>query len=224
LKALLDKQRRDSLAFAKQQAEEAKRDSLARKALADQQRKDSLALVKAALDQARRDSIAARQAQLRQQQDSINLARLNEKRLRDSLAQIKAKPVEDPAAYYFDPAQPHYALVVLDKVDPIFVGEARNAFTRYNREQFTGQPLEVQIIDISADTRMLVISGLPSARLATDYVTKTKDIAATEIIPWLKADKYSFSIISARNLALLKTKTDINEYKRFLEQHLPGRF
>ena len=69
-----------------------------------------------------------------------------------------------------------------------------------------------------------MISGLPTAAAATDYVQTAQPLAATEIIPWLTANKYTFSIISGRNLELLKTKGNIAEYKRFLEQHLPGKF
>ena len=69
-----------------------------------------------------------------------------------------------------------------------------------------------------------MVSGLPTAADAADYALKAKEVAATEIVPWLKGDKYTFSIISARNLSLLKAKTDVTEYKKFLEQHLPGKF
>jgi hypothetical protein len=71
---------------------------------------------------------------------------------------------------------------------------------------------------------MLVVSGLPTAATATEYVERAQSIVATEIVPWLTVNKYSFSIISARNLELLKRKGDVPDYKRFLEQHLPGKF
>jgi hypothetical protein len=115
-------------------------------------------------------------------------------------------------------------VVVLDNVDPIFVSEARTAFSRYNRELDYKSPLDVQIVNISSDTRLLVISGLANAAAAAEYVSKAKSLAATEIIPWLTGNKYTFSIISARNLELLKAKTDVPAYKAFLEQHLPGKF
>jgi hypothetical protein len=252
-KALVDKQRKDSIALANAARDQARKDSLVLAQAMQKQRqdsitsakeaarrlneslaaakRDSLALAKAARDEARRDSIAQVQLRQKQRQDSLALARQNAKRFADSLETARRdslalarKSFVDPNAYHYDPAQPHYGIVILDKVDPIFVSEARNAFLRYNRELNDTNPLDVQIVNITADIRLLVISGLPNAAAAIEYVTKVQQVAATEIIPWLKGNKYTFSIISARNLELLKAKTDMPAYKAFLEQHLPGKF
>lgn len=213
---------RDSIALAKKQAAQALSDSLARKALAAQQRRDSIAQAKAARDQAVKDSLALVKA-LREQarRDSIALAKENA-RIRDSIA--KRNALTSPEGYFYSPDDSHFAVVVLNKVDPIFVGEAKNAFERYNKENYYNKPLDVQILNLSADTRLLLISGLPTAAAATDYVTKAKAISATEIIPWLTGNKYTFSIISAPNLEILKTTADMSGYQKFLEQHLPGKF
>ncbi|MDQ3279497.1 MAG: hypothetical protein M3Q06_14310, partial [Bacteroidota bacterium] len=216
----LERVTRDSLALVKKRADEARRDSLARIALETQKRKDSIALetqrrkdsiamANAVREQARRDSLAQREAFLKRQRDSIEEARRN---------------YVDPNLYHYEAGKPHYALVILDKVDPVFVNEARTAFSRYNLEAYPDRKMDVQILNLTADTRMLVISGLPTAAAATEYATTAKSLAAKEIIPWLTGNKYSFSIISARNLALLKTKQNVGEYTRFLEQHLPGKF
>ncbi|RYZ60359.1 MAG: tetratricopeptide repeat protein, partial [Chitinophagaceae bacterium] len=238
----LERIRIDSLALVKKRADEARRDSLARVALEAQARKDSIALAEKqrrealALEaQKRKDSIALA---AQRKKDSIDLARtLREQARRDSISQREAflkrqrdsiedakRNYVDPAAYHYEAAKPHFAVVLMDKVDPIFVNEARTAFLRYNREAYSDRSLDVQIVNLTADTRMLVISGLPTAAAATDYVQTAQPLAATEIIPWLTANKYTFSIISGRNLELLKTKGSIAEYKRFLEQHLPGKF
>ena len=124
------------------------------------------------------------------------------------------------SVYTFVPDAAHSAVVILDKVDPIFAGEAKNAFFRYNKEKYYNLPLEVQTINLTADTKLLLISNFPTAQAAADYVTKAKPLAASEILPWLAANKYSFTIVSAPNLEILKTTTDINAYKKFLEQHL----
>ncbi|HEV7333059.1 MAG TPA: tetratricopeptide repeat protein [Flavisolibacter sp.] len=238
----LDRVIRDSLALVKKRADEARRDSLARVALEVQQRKDSIALAEkqrkdalAQEAQRRKDSIAL---ETQRKKDSIDLARtLREQARRDSIAQREAflkrqrdsieearRNYVDPNAYHYEEGKPHFAIVIMDKVDPIFVNEARTAFHLYNREAYPNRSMDVQIVNLSADTRMLVISGLPTAAAATDYVTTAQPLAAKEIIPWLTANKYSFSIITERNLSLLRTKTNIEEYKRFLEQHLPGKF
>ena len=59
---------------------------------------------------------------------------------------------------------------------------------------------------------------------AVDYVEKTRPKTATEIIPWLKGGKYTFSIITDKNLELLKANKDLENYKSFLNQNLPGKF
>ncbi len=223
--------KRDSLALAKSAKDQARKDSLAAAAVRLKERQDSIALAKTNRDQARRDSIAGAQLRKTQQRDSIAFARQLARRFADSLETVRRDSLAlarrsyvDPNAYHYEPAKPHYGVVILDKVDPIFVSEARNAFFRYNREQNFDNPLDVQIVNITADVRLLVISGLPNAAAATDYISKAKTLAPTEIIPWLTGNKYTFSIISARNLELLKTKTEVPDYKAFLEQHLPGKF
>ncbi|HEY1021032.1 MAG TPA: hypothetical protein VGE06_01910, partial [Flavisolibacter sp.] len=238
----LERVRLDSLALVKKKADEARRDSLARVALEVQKRKDSIALAEkqrrealALETQRRKDSIAL---EAQRKKDSIDLARtLRDQARRDSIAQREAflkrqrdsidearRNYVDPNAYHYEARTPHYAVVILDKVDPIFVNEARTAFHLYNREAFPDRSMNVEIVNLSADTRLLIISGLPTAAAATNYVTTAQPLADKEIIPWLTANKYSFSIISERNLTLLKAKTDIEEYRRFLEQHLPGKF
>jgi hypothetical protein len=132
--------------------------------------------------------------------------------------------LRSPEGYLFNPNEAHYAVVILDKVDPIFVGEAKNAFTRYNQEQYTNRSMPVQILNFAGDTRLLLISGLPTAAAASDYVVKAKGLAATEIIPWLTGNKYTFTIISGSNLEILKTNADLPDYQKFLEQHLPVKF
>lgn len=135
------------------------------------------------------------------------------------------KPVAPPAnTYVHQPEAAHSVVVVLDKVDPVFVNEARNAFFRYNREKYSSQPLDAQILHLTNDTKLLLIAGFASAQAATDYAQRAKALAPREIIPWLTVNKYSFSIISAHNLEVLKTKLDIGGYRQFLEQHLPGKF
>lgn len=238
----LERVRVDSLALVKKRADEARRDSLARVALEVQKRKDSIALAEkqrrealALETQRRKDSIAL---EAQRKKDSIDLARtLREQARRDSIAQREAflkrqrdsidearRNYVDPNAYYYEAGKPHYAVVVMDNVDPIFVNEARTAFQLYNREAYPDRSMNVEIVNLSADIRLLVVSGLPTAAAATNYVTMAQPLATKEIIPWLAANKYTFSIISERNLSLLRSKTDINEYKRFLEQHLPGKF
>ena len=114
--------------------------------------------------------------------------------------------------------------MILDKVDPVFVTEARNAFFRFNREKYYNQPLDVQNLSLTNDIKLMVVSGFPNAQAAVDYAQRAKALASTDIIPWLTGNKYTFTIISAPNLEILKGTTDISVYKKFLETYLPGKF
>ena len=133
-----------------------------------------------------------------------------------------AAPME--ATYHFESTVPHYAVVVLNKVDAIFVREARNAFERFNRNEFYNKPMAAELLDLDADNRLVLISPFNTAGEAAAYVDKTRPRTPGEILPWLKGGKYSFIIISARNLELLKAKKDVEAYRLFLDQNLPGRF
>jgi hypothetical protein len=135
------------------------------------------------------------------------------------------KPTPKPSSVYtYSPDAVHYAVVVLDKVDVVFGNEAKNAFFRFNREKYYNQPLESQLLPLTTDIKLLLVGNFITAQAAIDYAQRAKALAASEIIPWLTGNKYTFSIISASNLEILKTATDINAYKKFLEFYLPGKF
>lgn len=137
------------------------------------------------------------------------------------------KPVLEnkPASIYrFEPASKHTAIVVLDKVDGMFVGEVKNAFTRYHKEKYYGTQLDAGLVTMDDDRKLLVVSGFATAQDAIDYVVRAKKIVHLEIIPWLKSDKYFLSIISESNLPLLLEKKDLQQYRQFLDQNLPGKF
>lgn len=138
---------------------------------------------------------------------------------------VVAKPVlPPPTAYAFDAGAPHYVVIILNKVDPIFVNEAKNAFFRHNRNTYYNKQMQAELIDIDQDNRLLLISPFANSQEALDYVDQTRPKTATEIIPWLKGGKYGYTIITERNLELLKASKDIDKYSQFLNQHLPGKF
>jgi hypothetical protein len=136
------------------------------------------------------------------------------------------KPVIPPVVTPFVLAAgaPHYVALVLNKVDPVFSSEAKNAFFRYNRETFYNKQFVIDLITIDADNKLMLISPFKNAEEAMAYIDKTRPKTATEIIPWLKGGKYSFSIITDKNLDILKANQKMDNYKAFLDQHFPGRF
>jgi hypothetical protein len=126
--------------------------------------------------------------------------------------------------YRFEPASKHYVLVVMDKVDPLFINEVKNAFGRYNRDKYYNQTFQMNIRDFDADRKLLLIGDFNNAQEAVDYALQAKRLAASEILPWLKPEKYAISIVSDPNLEILSEKKDLTQYKQFLDQNLPGKF
>jgi hypothetical protein len=149
--------------------------------------------------------------------------------------QVKAKPVTDTAfkmpapvksvsGFTFRADAPHYAVVILNKVDPVFINEGRNAFDRYNKEKFYNIPLEVKKFTVNDDIKLLIIGNFANAQAAIDYVQRTKPIAGAQIVPWLKGDKFTFSIVTEENLQIITDTKDHGAYQKFLDQNLPVKF
>ncbi|NCT94030.1 MAG: hypothetical protein GXC72_06385 [Chitinophagaceae bacterium] len=139
--------------------------------------------------------------------------------------ETKAQPLAPAEAVYeFNAADTQYAVVVLNKVDPVFAGEVRNAFSRYNQERYANQRLVLTMAPIQPDIQYLLVGPFVNAGAAVDYADRAKALAASRIIPWLTVDKYRFQIISPANLELLKKKKDAEAYRNFLQTVLPDKF
>ncbi|OZA63446.1 MAG: hypothetical protein B7X72_10380, partial [Sphingobacteriia bacterium 39-39-8] len=134
---------------------------------------------------------------------------------------IKAAPSNQ---YAFSANDPHFVAVVLDKVDGIFAGEAKNAFNRFNREQYSNQNLAIGNESIVSNLQLVLVGPFANAGDAVGYINKAKPQAAPRIVPWLAPEKYSFLILSGANLTILKSKKDIQEYRTFLHGVFPDIF
>jgi hypothetical protein len=133
-------------------------------------------------------------------------------------------PVIHSSAYNFNPVSDQYVAVVLNKVDVVFVNETRNAFARFNKEKFYNQTLNVKIESVNDDIKLVLISQFNNAQSAIDYILSVKPVAASQIVPWLKADKFKFTIISEENLKVILDAKDLSAYEKFLDQNLPVKF
>ncbi|MEP6596656.1 MAG: tetratricopeptide repeat protein, partial [Ginsengibacter sp.] len=156
------------------------------------------------------------------QQDSI----VNNVTKQDSVIVDSVKEVKPPVlntSFNFEPGSPQFVAMLLDKVDPVYISEARNAFIRYNREKFSREPIEIAKEVIDKDKSLLVFRQFTDAAAAATYADKIKKDAAVEI-SWLPANKYSFFIISDANLQLLKLNKDVENYLKVLRNALPGSF
>ncbi len=127
-------------------------------------------------------------------------------------------------AYTMDPAAPHYVVIFTDKVDGVFVTEAKNAFNRYNKQTFYNKSYDITSEILTDTSRLVLMNNFANAEDAITYIDKVRKIASTEIVPWLPVGKYSFGIITAPNLEMLKLSKDVIEYRKFLQRSFPGKF
>ncbi len=127
--------------------------------------------------------------------------------------------------FNFIAADSQYVVLSLNKVDPIFVSEAKNALNRFNKERYYGQNIPISTIAIN-DTLQFLLIGAPFANSAdaVTYIDKTKPLTNARIVPWLTVDKYNYSFISPANLILLRKKKNPKAYMDFLHTLFPDKF
>ncbi len=139
----------------------------------------------------------------------------------DSL--IKTPPSMISGVYTWQSGRPHTVIMILNKVDPVYINEAKNAFTRYNKENFSSKNIAINKDQLDADRALLVFTSFENAEAAVSYFDKVKKAAPAEV-SWLQQNKYSFLVISYNNLQLLKTNKDVDVYKVLLSNQYPGKF
>jgi tetratricopeptide (TPR) repeat protein len=136
---------------------------------------------------------------------------------------IKVPEVYKNKNFQLKPESPHYVVMILDKVDGVYINEAKNAFTRYNKGSMETINITIKRDTIDAQRTLLLFSPFENAAVAIKYFDKVKRAAPNEV-SWLQAAKYSFIIISDENLQLLKTNKDISSYKQLLNTNFGNKF
>ena len=127
-------------------------------------------------------------------------------------------------SYSINPNDTAYLVLILDKVDPIFVSESKNAFTRFNQQLSLNRPIAMSIRKINNQFQYLLFGPFENFDQALQYMEKVRPYTATRILPWLGSNKYKFSMISPANLALLQASQDIDGYNSFLHELYPEKF
>jgi tetratricopeptide (TPR) repeat protein len=123
--------------------------------------------------------------------------------------------------YSFIPADQYIVVLLLDKVDVVYVNEARNALNRYNRDKYSGKEFELSSTPFDDTRKMITIATFTGVVEANDYVNRARASAGSEIFPWMPKDKYTFFLISTGNIELLKTRKDVKQYLDLLQQNIP---
>jgi hypothetical protein len=126
--------------------------------------------------------------------------------------------------YTWSPDKPQSVVLVMTKVDPVYVTESKNAFDRYNRENFYGKNYETSQVSLNDSSKMMIIHGFDNASAALTYLDKAGNAAPREIIPWLPVNKFYFIVIDDQNLEILKANKDLSLYKKFLSVYAPDKF
>ncbi len=164
---------------------------------------------------------AAKLALLKKQADSLNAAM---KKMKSDSADIVKQLSAFRSSFAYAPDKPQSVAILMNKVDPVYVGETKNAFNRYNQENFYNKTFDISILPLNDSMKIVVINGFENSDAALEYLDKAKKSAPREIVPWLPVGKYSFIIISNDNLEVLKTNKDILAYRKFLNASYPGKF
>ena len=89
---------------------------------------------------------------------------------------------------------------------------------------YSGIPLQVFNRKINNQYTFLMLGPFVNASEAVSYIDKARPLAKTRIVPWLTADKYSFSMISNANMEVLLNKQDVAGYRTFIHQLFPDKF
>lgn len=127
-------------------------------------------------------------------------------------------------SFSFNPLDGQYAAVLMDNVAPVFIKESKNSFDKYNQANLYNQKITITTQKIDDRYSIVLMGPFKDAADATVYVDKVKPQAPGKIIPWLKADKYSFIILSQYNLDLIMETKDVDGYKALLKEAFPEKF
>ena len=126
--------------------------------------------------------------------------------------------------YVFNASDQQFVGIILNKVDPVYATETKNAFNRYNQANIYNQKINITNSKLNDSLSIVLLGPFTDAASALIYVNKVKPKAAGVIIPWLKPEKYNFTIISQPNLDILNDTKDVNSYQSLIDKVLPGKF
>ena len=139
------------------------------------------------------------------------------------LLQLKAQSLF-VSPFLWSPEKGQSIVLVMTRVDPVYVTESKNAFDRYNRENFNANNYITSRESLTDTTKMMIIQGFKNTSAALAYLKKAGAAAGREIIPWLPATKYFFILIDDYNLEILKANKNISLYQKFLNVYSPDQF
>jgi len=164
------------------------------------------------------------------EKDSITLGNTDKPVIKDSSAPA---PIEKPAdsvtasegriisgSFVYERKAPHHVVMVLEKVDQVYISESRNAFNLYNRARVSALRIEIENLRYSDSLNFIIMKGFSNADEALKYTQNVEEEASVTIVPWLPSEKYYFIVISEENLQKLIETGNIPGYQTFEAQYL----
>ena len=153
--------------------------------------------------------------------DSIALAKFKQEKERQNVLKIDSSLIGKEFRY--NPNEPHYAVLLLDKVDDVFIKETVTSFNKYNKEKLTNSVLGVTSLKLNDQYHLILIGPLSNAPNGLSYIDDVKP-QTIKILPWLPTFKYTYSLIGISNLEILKANNNMDKYKAFLQKTFPNKF
>lgn len=158
-----------------------------------------------------------------------NLAKLNAA-AKDSLANAKNKAetlkIDSSLIgkdFVVNLNEPHYPILLLDKVDDVFITETRKSFDKFHKEQAGMSGLGVGSLKLNQQYTLVLLGPSNNANGGLKYIDEVKPLTI-KILPWLPAFKYTYSLIGITNLKILKANNNMDKYLAFLKKTFPGKF
>lgn len=133
----------------------------------------------------------------------------------DSAEEKTMKAIVRRDGYVLDESEPQQVVMLMVKVDPVYSSEARTAFNRYLRSSSATANLKVTRDTLDQNRALLVFDGFENMEAAQLFLTKVRKDAPAQV-SWLPQEKYSFFVISAQNLVVLKERKDLEDYLNLL--------
>jgi tetratricopeptide (TPR) repeat protein len=151
--------------------------------------------------------------------DSNTIGRKPEINVQNPVVKKDSVKANVPSSFTFNVEAAHDVVIVMNRVDPVYVTETRNAFNRFNQQNLAGKPIDITNQPLNDSVKLVVLAGFENGAVALGYMQTVQEVAAKQIVPWLPAGKYSFLVISVDNLEVLKNNHDLEGYRRFQERY-----
>lgn len=154
-------------------------------------------------------------------QDSIAIALLLKEKQRQNVLQIDSSLIGKP--FFNNPNEPHLVVLLLDKVDDVFIAETIKSFTQYNKDKLGNNTLIVKSLKLNQQYNLILIGPFSNAPNGISFMDDVKP-QTSKILPWLPVFKYTYSLIGISNLEILKANNNMDKYKVFLKNTYPTKF